>query len=520
MLNFKIRNPKSEIRTKSEIRNPKKDAPAARTPAGSSTPEPSGFISDFGFRATRFALAPLLFSLTLLLSGCGGSGSTGAGGKFFCPMHPTYTSDRPGDCPICNMKLVPVKTEPSTNSPASAATNMPPAKAARYHCPMHPTYTSAGPGECPICGMDLVPIPTDKTGGAGGGIPGVATVALSADKQQLIGLRTSVVSKRSLARTIRTTATLEHDERKLAKIAPRFGGWVVSLKVNQTGQEVAKGDPLLTVYSPEMYSAENEYLLAWQRVQQLRGAAGSEADQAKALLDSSQRRLRLLGIGDAEIAALEKAGQPEDEILLRAPVSGHVITRRVTDGQSFMPGEVLFEIGAMTPLWARAYIYEADLAFVKPSDAAEVTVPFLPNEHFATKVDFVYPHIDAPTRRAEIRLEVANPNHQLRPNMWAEVLITADVGEVLTVPASAVIDSGRRCVAFVVKPDDHFEPREVKVGLRGEDYWQVLDGLAEGEKVVTRALFLLDAESQLKAAVAGMTETAETAKPAAAEASH
>jgi RND family efflux transporter MFP subunit len=497
-------------------------------PEASPASEPPRFISDFGFRISDFGFTParlaltlLLLSLALLLSGCGGSGPAASGGKFICPMHPTYTSDRPGDCPICNMKLVPVKTESTTNSPAAATTNAASAKVARYHCPMHPTYTSPGPGECPICNMDLVPIPTDKAGGSGGGIPGVATVALSADKQQLIGLRTSVVGKRALARTVRASATLEHDERKLTKIAPRFGGWVVSLKVNQTGQEVTKGDPLLTVYSPEMYSAENEYLLAWQRVQQLKAAAaGSESDQARALLDSATRRLRLLGIGDAEIAALEKAGRPEDEILLRAPASGHVITRRVTDGQSFMPGEVLFEIGAMSPLWARAYIYEADLAALKPGDAAEVTVPFLPNQHFATKVDFIYPHIDPQTRRAEIRLEVANPDHELRPNMWAEVTITADASEVLTVPASAVIDSGRRCVAFVVKPDDHFEPREVKVGLRDDDYWQVLGGLAEGERVVTRALFLLDAESQLKAAVAGMTETAETAKPTETDGSH
>ena len=448
-------------------------------------------------------LIPL--ALALLLSACGHSDSAGSGGKFFCPMHPTYTSDRPGDCPICNMKLVPAKTELATNSPAPA-TAKPSAQVARYHCPMHPSYTSDRPGDCPICGMKLVPITDDKDHTAtGSGIPGVVQVAIDADKQQLIGLRTSVIGKHYLARTIRTTATLEHDERQLAKIAPRFGGWVVSLKVNQTGQEVEKGEPLLTVYSPELYSAENEYLLAWQRLQQVKTAGGTEADQARAMLDSSRRRLRLWGIGDAEIAVLEKAGKPEDEILLRSPVSGHVLTKRVSDGQSFMPGEVLFEVGAMSPLWARAYLYEADLAFVKPGDPAEVTVPFLPNKLFATKVDFIYPHIDAQTRRAEIRMEVANPDHELRPNMWAEVLIETDAGEVLVVPASAVIDTGRRCVAFVVKPDNHFEPREVKVGLRGEDYWQVLSGLVAGEKVVTRALFLVDAESQLKAAVAGMS---------------
>jgi membrane fusion protein, copper/silver efflux system len=445
-----------------------------------------------------------LLVLALLLSACHPADSAATGAKYICPMHPTYTSDRPGDCPICNMKLVPAKgsgTDAKAPSPAKA-------EPARYHCPMHPSYTSDRPGDCPICGMKLVPITAGKEpgAGAGSGVAGLVPVVISAEKQQLIGLRTSVVGKHVLTHTIRTTATLEHDERKLAKIAPRFGGWVVRLKVNETGQEVAQGDPLLTVYSPELYSAENEYLLAWQRVQQLKAGGGAELEQARTLFDSSSRRLRLLGIGEPEIAALEKGGKPDYEILLRSPVSGHVLSKRVMDGQSFLAGEVLFEVGAMSPLWARAYLPDSDLAFVKPGDPAEITVSFLPNKLFATRVDFVYPHVDPQTRRAEIRMEVANPNHELRPNMWAEVLIEADAGEVLVVPASAVIDTGLRCVAFVVKPDHHFEPREVKVGLRGDDYWQVLGGLTAGEQVVTRALFLVDAESQLKAAEAGMAE--------------
>ena len=486
---FEVRNPKSEIRRKSENQDPKGGAP---TPSS----------RHCGLRTADFGLSLALLALALLLGACSPSESGGASGKFYCPMHPSYTSNRPGDCPICNMLLVPVKAA-GTN--ATAATNAA-ATPTRHHCPMHPSYTSDRPGDCPICNMQLVPIAQDKDhASVSNGIAGVVQVAIDADKQQLIGLRTSVIGKHYLARTIRTNATLEHDERKLAKIAPRFGGWVISLKVNQTGQEVARGEPLLTVYSPELYSAENEYLLAWQRVQQVKTNGGAELAQAKTLLDSSHRRLRLVGIGDAEIAALEKAGKPDDEILLRSPVSGHVLTKRVSDGQSFMPGEVLFEVGAMTPLWARAYLPESDLAFVKAGDPAEVTVPFLPDKLFATRVDFVYPHIDPQTRRAEIRMEVANPDRQLRPNMWAEVLIEADAGEVLVVPASAVLDTGLRCVAFVVKPDNHFEPRALQVGLRGDDYWQVLGGLTAGEKVVTRALFLVDAESQLKAAIAGMS---------------
>jgi RND family efflux transporter MFP subunit len=393
------------------------------------------------------------------------------------------------------------------------------AGAAKYHCPMHPTYTSDRPGDCPICNMKLVPIggqessPTSHTAS----LPGRTTIAISPEKQQMIGLRTGVVAKQRLTEVIRTTAVFEHDETRLAKIALRFAGWVRELKVNFTGQVVEKGEPLLTVYSPELFAAENEYLLAFKRLSQFKAAGTADGlDSARRLAESARRRLVLWQVGDEEIRALEASGEPKDELLIRSPVSGHVISKTAVEGKAFTAGETLFEIGALTPIWLRASVTESDMPLVREGQKARVILPYLDNKTYESKVTFLYPHLEAQTRRGEVRLEVDNPSHELRPQMWANVEIEAGFGEVLAAPASAMIDTGERHVAFVLRADNHLEPREVKVGAKTDDWWEVKDGLQEGEKVVTRALFLVDSESQLKAAIAGMMgghDHAAAAKP-------
>jgi RND family efflux transporter MFP subunit len=298
---------------------------------------------------------------------------------------------------------------------------------------------------------------------------------------------------------------LEHDETKLARIAPRFAGWVRELKVNYTGQKVAKGDPLFTVYSPELFEAESEYLLAFERVAQLRSREDTaQAESAKRLLESARRKLSLWEIGDTEIAALEQSGQARDEILVRSPASGHVVTKNAVQGRAFMAGETLYEIADLSHLWVRAYVFEFEAPLIKEGLEARVTFPYLGNRSVESVVSFLYPHIDPQTRRAEVRLEIDNPQLDLRPQMWANVELEASFGEVLTVPANAIIDTGVRLVAFVMRDDNHLEPREVTIGARSDDYYEVLSGLNDGEKVVARALFLIDSESQLKAAISGM----------------
>lgn len=402
----------------------------------------------------------LLLALTLAGAGCGKPTATASAAtpKYHCPMHPAYVSDRPGDCPICNMKLVPIKGGEA--GPAATASNA---------------------------------------------VPGRVTVMVSPEKQQLIGLRFSTVMPRDLSHQVRATGVLQHDETTLSRIAPRFGGWVRQLFVNYTGQAVEKGQPLLTVYSPELLATESEYLLAWRQQQQAKDAPVNQREAAERLLDSARRRLELWQVGDEEIRALEARGQPSDELLLRSPMTGHVIAKAAVEGRAFTAGETLYEIGELHRLWVRAAVDESELAWIHVGDPARVVFPGLADRVVESTVAFIYPHIDPRTRRAEIRLEIPNANHELRPDMWANVEIEGALGRRLSVPASALIDTGTRYLAFVQGPDHHLEPREVKIGARTPDFDEVLAGLRDGEKVVTRALFLVDSESQLKAAIAGMT---------------
>jgi multidrug efflux pump subunit AcrA (membrane-fusion protein) len=426
-------------------------------------------------------------------------------------MHPAYISDRPGDCPICGMRLVPIKDDKAAAKPAPPASDdkIAQVKPGQFYCPMEAEHVQDKPGECPKCGMDLIEKKAAPTGheghatdaSAAASVPGRVSISLSPDKRQLIGLTFSKVEKRNLTRTVRTAARVEHDETRYTRIAPRFAGWVRKLHVNFTGAPVEKDQPLFTVYSPELYSTENEYLLA------LRGAkqAGAGAS-ANALLESARLRLALFEIGDEEIRGLEQRGKASAELLFRAPFSGHVLVKNAVEGKAFMAGESLYEIADLSHVWLRAYVFEFEMPLISVGQAAVVTFPYLNNQSFPASVTFIYPHIEPQTRRGALRLELDNPRHEIRPDMWADAEIKLDAGEKLTVPASAVIDTGQRHVAFVEGRDQHLEPRDVKIGMKTDDYYEVVSGLNDGEQVVTRALFLVDSESQLKAAISGMGE--------------
>jgi Cu(I)/Ag(I) efflux system membrane fusion protein len=289
---------------------------------------------------------------------------------------------------------------------------------------------------------------------------------------------------------------------------------VLSLSVNFTGQPVEKGQPLFTAYSPEVFTAENEYLLAMQNLRRLSNGSPAELEAARDLMSSARRRFELLEVGGAEIAALEQRGKPSDEIQFRAPLSGHVITKNAVEGKAFMAGETLYEIGHLDHLWVRASVPEYEIGLVKVGQAAKVSVPG-GGGMIESRVDFISPHLDPQTRRAEVRVDVENKTDRLRPEMWANVEIEVELGAGLAIPASAVIDTGTRMIAFVDREDEHLEPREIKVSARTDDYLLVTEGLKAGERVVSRALFLVDSESQLKAAIAGMT-SAEAPAPAPA----
>lgn len=463
-----------------------------------------------------FVLPLIALAFALAFAGCKKSDSAQAGGqRYHCPMHPTYISDKPGDCPICGMRLVPIKDDKAAAQPAAVATDDKTAhiKVGQFYCPMHPEVVQDNPGKCPKCGMDLVEKKAASAGheghamdtNAAPAVPGRIAISLSPDKRQLIGLTLSKVEKRNLTRTVRTVARVEHDETRYAIIAPRFAGWVRKLHVNFTGAPVEKDQPLFTVYSPELYSTENEYLVAWRAAKQLKDdASARQKESAHALLESARQRLALFEIGEEEIRELEQRGKPSAELLFRAPFSGHVIVKNALEGKAFMAGESLYEIADLSHLWLRAYVFEFEMPLISVGQDAVVNFPYLNNRSFPAKITFIYPHIEPQTRRGEIRLELDNPKHEIRPDMWANVEIELGAGEKLIVPASSLIDTGPRYVAFVQRPDGHLEPREVKIGMKTDDYYEVVSGLKEGEQVVTRALFLVDSESQLKAAIAGM----------------
>jgi RND family efflux transporter MFP subunit len=379
-------------------------------------------------------------------------------------MHPTYLADRPADCPICGMKLVEKKAAPASHEPHSPA--------------------AADPS-----------------------VPGRINISLSPEKRQLIGLSLTPVEKRELTRNIRVPAVVTHDETRYGRIAPRFGGWVRKLHVNFTGAPIDKGQPLFTVYSPELFSAETEYLIAWREVQRLNAdVSGEQRSTATNLLGTAQRRLELWEIGEAEIRALEERGTASDERLFRSPVGGHVLAKTAVEGMAFKAGESLYEVADLSHLWLDAWVSESDLPLMEIGLEGNITFPYLGNKTLTATITFLYPHIDPQTRRGRVRLEMDNPERLLRPDMWASVAIRVPLGDKVLVPTSAVIDTGQRFVAFVDGEDDRLQPREVKVGLKTDDHYEVLAGLEEGEHVVTRALFLVDSESQLKAAIAAMGE--------------
>jgi Cu(I)/Ag(I) efflux system membrane fusion protein len=429
--------------------------------------------------------APALLGLfCILLAACGGSGSADGGreAKFHCPMHPTYVSDRPGDCPICGMRLVPIKA-----------------------------------GEAGATGSEARPQAEAVTGRA--------AVMISPEKRQTIGLTTVVVEERPFHQVIRATGVVRHDETRLARIAPRFGGWVRKLQVNFAGQPVEQGQPLFTAYSPEVFTAQNEFLLALRHTRALSNSPAAERESAAGLLESARRRLELLEIGPEEVHLLEQRGKPDESLQIRSPVTGHVISRNAVEGKAFMAGESLYEIGDLRHLWLMASVPEQELSLVLEGQSASIRFAARQGELLEARVSFVSPHIDPQTRRGEVRFDVLNEQLRLRPDMWAAVEIQVDAGKALAVPASAIIDTGTRVMAFVDREDHHLEPREIQLGVRGDDYVQVISGLKPGEHVVSRALFLVDSESQLKAAIAGMTggaaaEAARETNPAASTAGH
>ncbi len=331
------------------------------------------------------------------------------------------------------------------------------------------------------------------------------SVHISPERQQLIGVRFGTVAKQPLQKVIRTVGRIETDEKRIGIVSPKIGGWIEELYVDFTGRFVRAGEPLLTIYSPELVATQEEYLLALTAKRDWAKSPFAEiAEGGNLLAESARRRLRLWDISDAQIQALEESREPKKTLTLYSPFTGHVLEKMVNKGQFVDAGMALFKIADLSVVWLIADIYEYELPAIRLGQAATIRMAYFPGESFTGKAIYIYPTLDPQTRTARVRYEFANPQGKLKPEMFTTVEILVRLGERLAVPEGAVIDTGVRQVVIVDRGAGTFEPREVRLGVQAGEVFEVLEGLAAGERVVTSANFLIDSESKLKEAVGGM----------------
>jgi len=331
------------------------------------------------------------------------------------------------------------------------------------------------------------------------------TVQISPERQQLIGVKIGTVEIKPLEKVIRTVGRVDYDEKRLTTISPKIGGWIEDLFVDFTGRFVQQGEPLLTLYSPELVSTQEEYLLALRAKKELVKSPFPEvAGSGSSLAESARRRLKLWDINDDQIKALEESGQPKKTLTLYSPFSGIVLEKVAYKGMNVMPGMALFKLADLSIVWLYADIYEYELPFIRLGQQASIQLSYLQGENFTGKAIYIYPSLNPETRTAKVRFEIPNPHGKLKPEMYANVEIKVQLGRKLTVPEGAIIDTGIRQLAIIDKGSGYFEPREVKVGAKVDNYYEVIRGLKVGERVVTSANFLIDSESKLKEAMGGM----------------
>jgi RND family efflux transporter MFP subunit len=372
-----------------------------------------------------------------------------------------------------------------------------------YRNPMGLADTSPTPKKDPM-GMDYIAVYEGEEAEAGR--PGGPNqISISTEKIQRLGVRIEAATMRALGKTVRAAGRVEPDERRVYAISPKFEGYVERLHVNVTGQPVAKGQPLFEVYSPELVSAQREYSIAAQGVQAM-SAAGSEAQAGmKQLAESSLARLRNWDLSAEQITALVRTGEAKRTITFRSPATGIITEKKALQGMRFMPGEMLYQVTDLASVWVIADVFEQDIGLVKNGAKVSLKINAYPDKTFEGRITYVYPTLKAETRTIPVRVELANPGQLLKPAMFAQVEMQVGAkAPVLVVPDSAVIDSGTRRLVLVQIKEGRFEPREVKLGERSENYVEVREGVKEGEQVVVAANFLIDAESNLKAAVGGL----------------
>lgn len=405
--------------------------------------------------------------------------------KYHCPMHPEVVRDAPGECPICGMELV------AFNPAVHGSTGE--RKIAFYRNPMDPSVHSPVPMDDPM-GMAYVAVYEDELGGAAP-VPGLADITIDPAYQRLIGVRTVAAATGPVGGVWSTPATVAADETRVFKIATKTGGFVDKLFVDSMGMRVKKGQPLFALYSPELYSAQQDLALAVKS----KGALGSDG---AGLVEAAAKRLRLWDVPEMEILRLEQGGEPKRDLVFTSPVSGVVTAKAVAQGARLQPGDTPFEVTDLSEVWVLADAYAADLPKLKAGAKASFTSPALPGRDFEGRVSFIAPVLDPQARTAKVRLAFPNPKGELRPETYGTAMFTAG-RQGLRVPLAAVLDDGARKVVFVDEGEGHFVPRRIEAGVQDADWVEVKSGLEVGEEVADKAAFLLDSEARRRAAVTG-----------------
>lgn len=437
----------------------------------------------------------LLVSPILLLTGCGSDSQTSQEQLYTCGMHPQVIQNKPGNCPICGMKLTPIRKQPDGPAAASAGTAAGQRTVAYYKSTMNPGETSSKPSKDSM-GMDMVPVYTDQRGGTN-----PTAITIDGTTAQNMDIRTGLVRRGPVRRTVRTVGAIDFDETAMAEVSTKFRGWIEKLYVDSTGQQMHRGDPLFEIYSPELYLAQTEYLLT------LSSGTNQQNVASELRKTAATTKLRYWDISEAQIAELERTRTPKKTLRMNAPRDGIVVEKMVVEGQMVEPGMKLYRLADLASVWIQAQVYEQDLPYIKLGQEATVTLASLPDPKFRGRVTYIYPIVDEKTRTAKVRMEFHNPGYFLKPGMYATVEIATEISpSALLVPDMAVLRSGEKNTVFVELEGGHFEARAIQIGPRAEgNFYQVASGLKEGERVVTSGQFMLDSESQLREAIQKMT---------------
>lgn len=380
----------------------------------------------------------------------------------------------------------------SGSSGAGAISDAHPAAGGRaidyYTCSMHTTVRSPAPGKCPICSMELTPVTRDPEQ--------AGVIHVEDSRRAVLGIRTTRAVRAALDLEIAAKGRIAVDETRLHDVTLKVGGYITDLRVNTTGQSVTRGDPLFTLYSPELFAAEQDYLIAIQSRDAMHDSG--DASHGERLAHAAATRLRLWGLGDDQLAAIAARGEPIERVPFPSPASGVVIEKAVVDGAAVMAGQRLFRIADLADVWVEADVYESDLPRITRDLPASIALDYLPGETFDGKVAFIYPYLDPASRTGRVRIALPNRRRELKPDMYATVTFKIPLGPRLVVPTSSVIYTGPRRIVFVDLGGGALRPQEVTIGARSADRVEILSGLHDGDAVVSAGNFLVAAESRVR----------------------